>query len=304
MTSTLTGIIPPMTTPFDAGGEIDYKAYRAQVRFFLSKSVHGICVGGSTGEGHTLTRDEFKRLIAAAAEELGGRVPLVAGIIANSTREAALRARDVEEYGVAALQITPVHYLFKPDEQATFDHFKSLAGSVRQPIVIYNVIPWNYLSPALLVRIMREVPSVVGVKQSAGDLKLMADLLLDVPEGKVVLTAVDALLYPSFALGAHGTIAANPAAVPGVCVALWDAVQRGDHGVAKEIHARLLRFWNTIAGDNLPACVKYGLELQGCPVGVPRAPMPAATAQQRERIASALRHVLEMESPTLHATAE
>jgi 4-hydroxy-tetrahydrodipicolinate synthase len=66
----------------------------------------------------------------------------------------------------------------------------------------------------------------MGVKQSAGDLKLMADLLISAPNGKVVLTAVDALQYPSFALGAHGTIAANPAAVPGVCVALWDAVLR------------------------------------------------------------------------------
>jgi 4-hydroxy-tetrahydrodipicolinate synthase len=300
----LTGIIPPMTTPFDTDGEIDEKAFRAQVRFFLGKGVHGVCVGGSTGEGHTLTRDEFKRLIAACAEEVNGKVPLVAGIIANSTREAALRARDVEGMAVDALQITPVHYLFKPDDEATVAHFRTLSESVKQPIVIYNVVPWNYLSPALLIRIMREVPGVVGVKQSAGDMKLMADLMLDVPEGKVVLTAVDALLYPSFALGSHGTIAANPAAAPGACVALWDAVQRGDHATALELHKRLLRFWNTIVGDNLPACVKYALELQGCPVGLPRAPMPAATARQRETIAPALRRVLEMEAGPARAAAE
>src|SRR3712207_8879019 len=75
--------------------------------------------------------------------------------------------------------------------------------------------------------IMREIPGVIGVKQSQGDLKLMADLLLDVPQGKLVFTAVDALLYPSFALGSPGTIAANPTAIPGACVALWNAVQRG-----------------------------------------------------------------------------
>jgi len=284
-----------MTTPFDADGEIDYKAYRAQVRFFLSKNVHGVCVGGSTGEGHTLTRDEFKRLIAATAEELNGKVPLVAGIIANSTREAAMRARDIEEYQVEALQITPVHYLFKPDEQATYDHFKSLSDSCKQPILIYNVIPWNYLTPTQLLRIMNEIPGVLGVKQSQGDLKLMADLLLDVPVGKLVFTAVDALLYPSFALGSPGTIAANPAAVPGVCVALWDAVQRGDHATAKQIHERMLRFWNTIVGDNLPACVKYALELQGCPVGLPRAPMPPTTEAQLAKIKAALDDVLRFD---------
>ncbi len=300
----LSGIIPPMTTPFTAAGDIDEKAFRAQVQFFLGKGVHGICVGGSTGEGHTLTRDEFKRLIALAAEELNGRIPLVAGIIANSTREALLRARDVEDLGVAALQITPVHYLFKPDEEATYRHFKTLAEGVKQPLLIYNVIPWNYLSPALLLRIMREVPGVIGVKQSAGDLKLMADLLLEVPEGKLVFTAVDALLYPSFALGSPGTIAANPAAVPGACVALWNAVQRGDHAFAQELHRRLLRFWNAIVGDNLPACVKVAQSLQGCPAGEPRAPMPPATAAQREAIAATLKPVLAMEAGKLPAAAE
>jgi 4-hydroxy-tetrahydrodipicolinate synthase len=229
------------------------------------------------------------------AEEVGGRVRIVAGIIANSTREAILRARAVEDLDIAALQVTPVHYLFKPDEQATFEHFRTLAGSVKPPVLIYNVIPWNYLSPALLLRIMREVPGVIGVKQSQGDLKLMADLLLDVPAGKLVFTAVDALLYPSFALGAPGTIAALPTAIPGPCLALWDAVQRGDHAAAMALHTRMLRFWNTIVGDNLPACTKHALELQGCPVGVPRAPMPVASAAQRAAIEPALRQVLALE---------
>jgi 4-hydroxy-tetrahydrodipicolinate synthase len=298
------GIVPPLTTPFDQDGEIDEKAFRRQVRFLLDKGVHGVCVGGSTGEGHTLTRDEFRRLIEACAEELNGRVPLVAGIIANSTREAIARARAIESVDVAALQITPVHYLFKPDDDATVGHFKTLSESVKQPIIIYNVVPWNYLSPALLVRIMKEQAGVIGVKQSAGDLKLMADLLLDIPDGKVVLTAVDALLYPSFALGAHGTIAANPAAAPGPCVALWNAVQRGDHATALELHKRLLRFWNTIVGDNLPACVKHALTLQGSPSGLPRQPMPAPTSRQKEAIAAALRPLLEMEGDERLAAAE
>src|SRR4051812_24423558 len=270
----------------------------------LDKGVHGVCVGGSTGEGHTLTIDEFRRLINACAEELNGKAPLVAGIIANSTREAIARARAIEDVDVAALQITPVHYVFKPDEEATVRHFTTLTQAVKQPVIIYNVVPWNYLSPTLLLRIMHELPGVMGVKQSAGDLKLMADLLLDVPEGKVVLTAVDALLYPSFALGAHGTIAANPAAAPGACVALWNAVQRGDHTTALEIHRRLLRFWNTIASDNLPACVKHALTLQGCPAGLPRQPMPAPSAHQKEAIAPALKQLLEVEAGTLRAAAE
>ncbi len=188
-----------------------------------------------------------------------------------------------------------MHYLFKPDDEATIAHFRAITEATDIPVIIYNVIPWNYLRPDLLVRLMTELPGIHGVKQSQGDLKLMADLLLTLPAGKVVLSAVDALLYSSFALGAHGTIAANPAALPGVCVALWDAVQRGDHRLGQEIHRAMLRFWNTIAGDNLPACVKHALTLQGAPGGLPRAPMPAATRAQQAAIARELKAVLAYE---------
>lgn len=304
MSSSLSGIIPPLVTPFMADGEIDEAAFRAQVRFMLQKGVHGVCVGGSTGEGHTLSTEELTRLVAISCEEVDGAVPVVAGIIVNSTRDAIAKARALAHLPVAALQVTPVHYVFKPDEDATLAHFRTLASETRTPIVIYNVVPWNYLSPSLLVRIMKEIDSVIGVKQSAGDLKLMADLLNEQVPGKLVFTAVDALLYPSFALGAHGTIAANPAAVPGVTVALWNAVQAGDHPRALEIHRSLLAFWNTINGDNLPGCVKYSLSRQGCEVGVPRQPMPAATEAQKARIDAALREVLRYEAAPAKAAAE
>lgn len=292
MQSNLNGIIPPIVTPFTADGEVDEQAFRGVVRFMVNKRVHGICVGGSSGEGHTYTPEEFKRLMEIACEEVNGAIPVVAGVIVNSTRDAIARVRSIAHLPIAGLQVTPVHYVFKPDEEATYQHFKALSESTLFPVIIYNVVPWNYLSPALLVRIMRDMPGVIGVKQSAGDLKLMADLLLDLPAGKKVYSAVDALLYPSFALGAHGTIAANPAAVPGVCINLWNAVQAGDHAKAKEIHEALLRFWNTIVADNLPANIKFSLALQGCETGVPRMPMPATSEAQAANIRREMANVL------------
>jgi 4-hydroxy-tetrahydrodipicolinate synthase len=132
------------------------------------------------------------------------------------------------------------------------------------------------------------VPGVIGVKQSAGDLKLLADLMIAAPAGRRIFSAVDALLYPSFALGAHGAIAAILAAAPRACVELWDAVRRGDHATAHDLHRRLLRLWNAMVGDNLPACTKYAQILQGCPGGQPRAPMPAASTAQQRAIRAAL----------------
>ena len=223
-----TGVIPPMTTPFRKDGEIDFKQVAPQVDWLIGAGSHGMAAGGSTGEGHTLDHEEYRDLMAATVEAAKGRAPVIAGIIVDSTRDAIRRGKLVRDMNVAALQVTPVHYLFKPDDQAMVDHFRRMADETGMPIIIYNVVPWSYLSPALLTRIMNEVPLVVGVKQSAGDLKLFADLMMMAPD-KLIYSAVDALMYPSYALGAHGSIAAILSAAPHASVELWDAVKAGNH---------------------------------------------------------------------------
>jgi 4-hydroxy-tetrahydrodipicolinate synthase len=135
---------------------------------------------------------------------------------------------------------------------------------------------------------MREVPGVIGVKQSAGDLKLVADVMAMAQKQDLIFTAVDALRDPSFALKAHGAIAAILSAAPRACVDLWDAVQVGDHAKALDLHTRLLKLWNAMVSDNLPACTKYAQTLQGCPGMFPRAPMPQASAAQQAAIREAL----------------
>ncbi len=284
----LYGIIPPTTTPFTADGEIDLAAVRAQAEWLIGQGVHGLAAGGSTGEGHTLDVDEFRHLIATTVEGAAGRVPVVAGVIVDCTRDAIRRAKAVADLGVAALQVTPVYYLFRPDDEAMLAHFRAITEAAGLPVIIYNVVPWSYLSPQLLCRIMREVPGVIGVKQSAGDLKLVADLMTMARAQDLIFSAVDALLYPSFVLRAHGSIAAILSAAPRACVDLWDAVQVGDHACALDLHTRLLALWNAMVGDNLPACTKYAQTLQRCPGRYPRAPMPAASVAQQGAIRRAL----------------
>ncbi len=286
----LSGVIPPSTTPFDAGGAIDFAAAARQIDWLIEEGARGVAVGGSTGEGHTLDAEETRDLLAAAIDATDGRAPIIAGIICDSTREAVRRGRLVADLGAAALQVTPVHYLFRPGDDDMVEHFRTMAGETGQQIIIYNVVPWTYLSPALLLRIMDEVPEVIGVKQSAGDLKLFADLMMDVKPGKRIFSAVDALMYPSYTLGAHGSIAAILSAAPGASVALWDAVKDSDHGAALDLHGKLLRLWNALMPhDNLPAATKYAQALQGVPSGAPRQPMAPASDRQRAAIEAALR---------------
>ena len=283
------GIVPPMVTPFGADEELDEGALRDDIDYMIEEAgVPAIVVGGSTGEGHTLDDADHRALVAITVNAVKGRVPVIVGIIVDSTRQAVRRAQAIADLDVAALQVTPVHYLFRPDDDAMVAHFARLAAEAAAPVMIYNVVPWSYCSPALLTRIITEVDGVIGVKQSAGDMKLLADLLLMLEGRGTVYSAVDALLFPSFLLGPDGAIAAILTACPKLCVALWNAVQEGDQATALRLHQDLLRIWNAIEGANLPANVKTAMALQGRDGGVPRAPMPASSPAQREAIQAAL----------------
>lgn len=290
----LAGIIPPLVTPFREDGSLDEQAHRAEVRYMIETAkVHGVAVCGSTGEGHTLTTEETRQIVAWTVEEAAGRLPVIAGIIANSTQAVVERARALTDLPIAALQVTPVHYVFRPDDEAMVKHFGEIAQRTARPVLIYNVIPWSYLQPSLLIRILREDSGVIGVKQSASDMKALADLLLLIEETGIadrvrILSAVDALLYPSFQLGSHGAIAAILSAVPDWCVALWQAVQTGDHATALILHKKLLRLWNAIDGPNLPANVRTVMRFRNRLGGVPRPPMPPSSATQAARIEASL----------------
>ena len=287
-TINLSGVIPPVTTPFDERGDIQYDSVKAQVDWLVDCGVSGIAVGGSTGEGHALEADEFRTLIETTLEAADGRIEVIAGIITDSTRESVRRGQIIRDSGVVALQVTPVHYVFKPTDDGTVEHFRTLTTETDMPVIIYNVIPWNYLSPELLCRVMREVPGVIGVKQSAGDMKLFADLMISANREDLIFSAVDGLLYASYCLGAQGSIAAILSAAPRPSVQLWNAVKAGDHATALDLHEKLLVLWNAIVGDNLPATTKYSQILQGIPAGLPRQPMSMPDEPQQALIRNAL----------------
>ncbi|WP_297721608.1 dihydrodipicolinate synthase family protein [Limnohabitans sp. Rim8] len=288
----LTGVLPPLTMPFDESGELVKGGLKQQIEFIIDSGANGVVAGGSTGEGHTLNDSEFALVMKEAYDATADRVPFLAGLIVQSTRAAIDRANMLKGMKVAALQVTPVHYLFKPDAEATIEHFRTISDATGIPILIYNVIPWNYLSVDLMLRIMDEVPGVVGMKQSGGDLKSLSDLLLHCKPENVVLSGVDALLYPGFAMGMHGAISALTTAVPHIVVRIQKAVQANDHETARDLHFKLNALWNTMSHDNLPACIKYIQHLQGTPMYEPRAPMMRVTETQKKAIKAAMQPLM------------
>lgn len=282
------GIIPPMVTPLDPAGTPDAEALRSEVEYLLAQGVHGLCVTGSTGEGAALDDAAVASVARTVVSAVRGRVPVLGGVIRNSTAAAVRCAQGLAEAGVDGLQVTPVHYLFTPDADATVRYFAAV-GRVGRPVYIYNVIPWAFLEAEVLLRVMREVPAVRGVKQSGGDLHKLGDLLAAVDEEHVVLSAVDDLLFPSFLLGAHGAIAAILTCVPHLAVRLWDACRQGRTAEARRLHEAILPVWRALEGPNMPARLKAALALQGRRGGLPAEPQAAVTGEQRQRLSAALR---------------
>ncbi len=281
----LIGIVPPMATPFDSNEEIDHGVLERETRFLKGSGVHGLSFAGSTGEGAVLSDQEIGAGLDTVQRVNDGSLPLICGVIRNSTRDALETARTARSAGVDALMVTPVHY-FGASPQGNTEFYERI-GELGLPIIIYNVIQRNPIGPDLMRRLSR-IPNVYGVKQSVGGVHALADMVAAVPDGISVFGAHDDLLLDDYVLGSVGAISAILTLFPALFVEQWDAVRSGDIARAREIHYRVLPVWRAIEGAYFPARLKAALELLGRPVGPARHPMVAPDADDLGVITSRL----------------
>lgn len=286
----LSGIIPPMVTAFDAKTEqIDEELVRAETEYLVSTGVHTICVGGSTGEGQGLSEEETYELNHAVVSQAAGRVKVIGGVIADTTIEAIRKGDAARRAGIDFLQVTPPHYLWVPSVKGLVQHFKRIGDALELPIMIYNVVPWVDIDVHAMNTIIDEVPWLLGVKQSGGDMHKVADMMALLHDKVPVTTGIDDLLYPTFALGVDGAITCMTAVFPKETMEVFSAVQEGDHLRALALHSRLLPVWRTIEGPNMTANAKFALRLLGRNNGVARSPLLAPDDARKQRITSALK---------------
>ncbi|HVB65110.1 MAG TPA: dihydrodipicolinate synthase family protein [Nitrolancea sp.] len=287
MAPELRGIFPAMVTPFNRSGDIDEEGLRSEVQVLLSAEVHGLAICSSIGEGHTLALEETVEVSRIVIDEAGGKVPVITGILGDSTRAVIRAAKELGELDVAALLIAPVHYRYSPGELGHIDFYREIDRATRIPVIVDNVVPWNALSPKLLLS-LEDVPQVIGVNQCTGGLSALAELIALNDRQLKIFSAHDDLLYPALSLGVVGAISAIAAVLPDLCLKLWHAVEIGDHEAARELHRRILPVWGVLNHPNLPARVKAAIELRGRRVGSARHPLLPVSANVRAEIDSAL----------------
>lgn len=281
----LRGVIPAVITPFDRQGRIDERSLRAEVEFHLGSGVSALCAGGTTGEGAGLNPQEVNELNRIFVDQVRGRVPVIGGIIADTTDEAVSLGLAAKEAGVSALQVTPPHYIFQPDVPGLVSYYSQVRERTGLDIVLYNVLPWGQVRPDGVATLVK-AGAIVAIKQSGSNIHQLADMVHRFGNQIPVLSAIDDLLYPSFVLGAHGTLSAICSILPRQSVELYEAVQKGDHRRARELHDQLLVIWRAVEEDpsGFFGRVKYAIEIQGRPAGMPRHPHRPAREDERALI--------------------
>lgn len=290
MPQELSGIVPPVVTPFTQTGDIRSEAFRREIRYHLDAGVSGIAVAGSTGEGNALSLAEHEQLYEIAVDETGSDASVVAGVIATSTREGVEKAKRAATVGADYVMATPPHYNPATDA-GLVDYFKAIGEQTDLPILIYDVIDHVDVTAELAERIANEVPQLYGIKQSAGDMHGLTNMLDRVGDRLQIMSAVDDLIYPTYILGADGSIGGVTALYPRVSIELWEAVQNDNHARAREIHFATLPLARRAIWDydvNYPGGVKVAIEELGRDPGYPRSPMRRPGSDKREGISEAI----------------
>lgn len=279
----LRGIIPPVVTPMTADQELDLPGLRKHIDLMLARGVHGIFVLGTTGEFYALDEREKLLVVVDAIAHVGGRSPVFVGTGAETTREVIRLTKMAEREGAAGVSvITP--YFIKPNQSELADHFRRVAESTSLPVVLYNnpaTCGGLAIEPETVAR-LAEVPNVVGIKDSSGDLQNTIEIIRQTPRDRFsVLNGRDTLILAALQAGAQGAIPASCNIAPDLCVGIYESFTRGEIEAAREFQSRLHGVRMAMALGTGNGAVKEAMTLLGRSAGPMRAPvMPFGDAQK------------------------
>lgn len=285
------GAYPVMITPMNRDQSIDWTGLRNNVNFYINQGAKGLIALGSTGEVVSLTREERFRVAETVVEEVAGRVPVVVGTSAETTRETVEYTRHAKELGATAAMVINPYYM-KPKEEEIFWHYKTLTESVDLPIMVYNN-PWTSgidMSLDLMLRMARELPGVVAVKESSGDLRKLRDLIR-LSDGRLAgWCGWEDLAMESFLVGASGWVSVAGNLIPGMVTELFaTVVEQGDLKAGRSLYHKMLPLLIALeTSGKLVQMVKAGMNKLGQAGGPARSPRLMLTEEESARLDAAL----------------
>ena len=259
----IAGSMVALVTPMDAQGRLDWDALRKLVDFHLQEGTNAIVAVGTTGESATLDVNEHIEVIRHVVKQVAGRIPVIAGTGANSTREAIELTTNAKAAGAdACLLVTP--YYNKPTQEGLYQHFKAIAEAVDIPQILYNVPGRTAcdMLPATVIR-LSTVPNIIGIKEATGDLTRVPAILAGVSSDFLVYSGDDATAVELILLGGKGNISVTANVAPRDMSDLCAAAMRGDADTARALHEKLMPLNKTLFIESNPIPVKWALHEMG-----------------------------------------
>lgn len=284
-------VLTAMVTPFAADGSLDEPGIRRLVDYLLDHGSDGLVASGTTGESPTLTWDEKLTLFSLVKEAVAGRGAVIAGTGGNNTAEAVKLSQEAAKLGMDGILLVAPYYN-KPSQEGLYRHFRTIAEAVPLPVMIYNVPGRTSVNieAGTVLRLARDVPNIVAVKEASGNLMQVSEIIAHAPEGFRVYSGEDGLVLPILAVGGYGVVSVTSHLVGDDLNQMHKAFFSGNLREAARLHASMLPIVRACFQPSTPSPVpvKAALNMLGIPVGKPRLPLVEATEAERAVVAKAL----------------
>ena len=283
------GSIVPVVTPF-RNGSLDLDGLAALVEWQIRSGSHGVSVQGTTGEPGSLSIEERKEVIRAAASAVDGRVPFVPGSASTNHEESIELSRFAQANGADALLFIAPYYS-RPGQEGIFRHFDALAKCVDLPVILYNIPGRTAVNIEIdtVARLKEANDNLIGVKESNKDFEHINRLLHRMGRDFLVYSGIELLCYPILAIGGAGFVSATGNLMPEAVARLYDLVQEGRWLDARELHYHMMTLNDAVFMEINPVPVKTALGMMGKISPEVRLPLAPLSDPNREK----LRGILE-----------
>jgi len=288
------GIWFPIVTPF-RDGCVDFDALQRLTSDLIESGIHGLVVGGTTGEACQLDAYEQESVLLAVLEAAGLNFPVAMGISGSDTRTVAQKARSLGEFNISGFLVSAPSYV-RPSQEGIVLHFREIANATDRPIILYNIPSRTGVNIDLATAIALSANAqFVGIKESSGNLAQLAELIGKTPYK--VLSGDDAQILTTLSFGGHGAISAAAHIRPDLYVHLYNLVRTGQMEQTRAVFVQLLPMIKLLFSEPNPAPVKAVLAMQGRVHEELRLPMTPVTKTCRLQLEAALGKVMSIPAP-------
>lgn len=290
---TIKGAFPVLITPMDEFQEINWNGVKQNVNYFIEQKVAGIIINGSTGEFVSLSKEERFNMVETVLKEVDGRIPVIVGTAAETTKETIEYTKHAEAHGADCALIINSYYC-KPKEEEIYFHFKEISNAVNIPIMLYNN-PFTSgvdMSTELMLRIGKECENVTHIKESSGDIRKARDLVRQGEGAFQVFCGSEDLVMESYLVGASGWVSVAGNIVPGLVTKMYEHFQNGELEKAWEINDAILPLCEFLEGSGkYVQIVKRSMELHGQVGGPSRYPRLGLTEEEDQKLQTILAEI-------------